>query len=945
MAAAVALAVCGSVGSALAAAPRPAAEDLNTIHPDPAVRQGVLANGLRYLILRNATPPGAVSLRLAIDAGAYDETDDQLGAAHFVEHLAFSGGDNGHLEGPERAFAQAGVSFGRDLNAETGLFSTVYRLDLTKADPAVLAQAFGWLRTVADGTRFTPAAVDRERGIVLAEREAELSPASIAQQERQAFMGPGLRVTRPVIGTPASLAALDPGKLQAFYRTWYRPDNAVVVAVGDADPEQLLALVQKTFGGWTAAGPPPVRPAPGKLDLTRGEQALSRADIHMASQIGACSLRPGAAPGADDVARLRERLLSDLWIRLVDKRLGELTRNGHPPYLKAAVGRETDLREAEVTCLNVMLLDERWRPALEAAQGELSRFRAHGPSQDDLDEAIDNMRAKLRGARDQGATRDTSDLAGRMTARALKHDVVTTPNEDFWAFDAAVETITPDDVRKAFARDWSGAGPFLIVEAPQPPPATELTAAWDAGAKAAPPPAAPAETRKAWAYEDFGKAGRIVSRAAQTGPDFVRIRYANGVVLNFKKTDFAKDDVQVRVRVGAGRQEIPDADFFAANFGAGLLAAGGLGRHDFGDLQRLFANTGWEAKLAVGTDAFVLHGQTNDWSLRSELQVLAAFLSDPGFRPEVDARIPTAVETVYRQYRAQPAMALNFALMDALAPGSPATLPPQARTAALRMADFQRLLKPALTEAPIEVTIVGDIGEGTASEFVGETLGALPPRKDTPRTQASTWFMRFPDQPPALIRATHEGPADKAMVGLVWPLYVATPERRREEITLGLLAKVFDDDLRHRVRQELAQTYSPHVGTSLPDHADQGLLMAAVEASPQSIEAMRAETAAIAERLAKGQITEEELEAARKPLQAEYAARMTRNAWWVGVLDGSARTPEGLDEMRVEPGLLASVTLAEVREAAARWLGKPPIAVVVLPEAAARPASAATAAR
>src|SRR4051794_37958886 len=57
--------------------------------PDPAVRLGTLANGLRYAVMPNRVPTGAVSIRLAFDVGSYLERDDELGYAHFIEHMAF----------------------------------------------------------------------------------------------------------------------------------------------------------------------------------------------------------------------------------------------------------------------------------------------------------------------------------------------------------------------------------------------------------------------------------------------------------------------------------------------------------------------------------------------------------------------------------------------------------------------------------------------------------------------------------------------------------------------------------------------------------------------------------------------------------------------------------------------------------------------------------------
>ena len=61
------------------------------IPPDPAWNFGALPNGLRYAIRRNGVPPGQVAVRVRIDAGSLNETDDERGFAHLIEHLSFRG--------------------------------------------------------------------------------------------------------------------------------------------------------------------------------------------------------------------------------------------------------------------------------------------------------------------------------------------------------------------------------------------------------------------------------------------------------------------------------------------------------------------------------------------------------------------------------------------------------------------------------------------------------------------------------------------------------------------------------------------------------------------------------------------------------------------------------------------------------------------------------------
>ncbi|MEO7177591.1 MAG: pitrilysin family protein, partial [Allosphingosinicella sp.] len=209
--------------------------------PDPAVRTGAFANGLRYAIMRNPSPARAVSIRLAVRTGSYDEQDSEAGFAHFIEHMAFRSTRQSPEGSFDTRFASMGVAFGRDENAATGLESTLYQMDVPIADPAAVAKVLEWLRGAADGILFAPAAVELEKGVLVAELRTRTSPATIAGREAAQFQAPELRsFTRDVGGTEASVRASTPAALQDFYDRWYRPDNAVLVIVGDADPDVLL---------------------------------------------------------------------------------------------------------------------------------------------------------------------------------------------------------------------------------------------------------------------------------------------------------------------------------------------------------------------------------------------------------------------------------------------------------------------------------------------------------------------------------------------------------------------------------------------------------------------------------------------------------------------------------------------------------------------------------
>ena len=86
----------------------------------PAVREGQLPNGLRYFIRTNRRPEGRAELRLVVNAGSILEDDDQLGAAHFIEHMSFNGSRRFPKNELVSYLQSVGVRLGGDLNANTG---------------------------------------------------------------------------------------------------------------------------------------------------------------------------------------------------------------------------------------------------------------------------------------------------------------------------------------------------------------------------------------------------------------------------------------------------------------------------------------------------------------------------------------------------------------------------------------------------------------------------------------------------------------------------------------------------------------------------------------------------------------------------------------------------------------------------------------------------------
>lgn len=900
------------------------------IHPDPAVRFATLPNGFRYAVMQNKGPAGAVSVRLLVKVGSYEEADDELGYAHYIEHMAFRStkfAPGGILDNP---FAAMGVALGRDQNAFTLLDHTTYGVDIPAANPEGVRKILDWMRSAMDGILFTQAAVDIERGVVISELQTRSSPVLTAGQEVGRFQLPGFRsVTRLPGGTEPSLRAVTPARLQAFYDRWYRPENAMFVIVGDVPADQLESLAKQAFSSWSARGPAGTRPAVPATMPARGLDGMTEPVEALPPAVSSCRFEPRRQPPANPVERLRQDVDSKLWTAILHERFQHLSATAASPLLGADIVINDDMPDARGVCLLSLPTAGKWQEALRAAQAELRRFERDGPTQQELDHAVDQLGGPLRGGEIQAGSRTSASIAEEIADDDLKDRIFTSPAEALRTFEFVTTGVTPADIRKSFLDDWSGNGPLLVAMGPAAPPKDALLAAWREN-EAAPAPTAYADAKTVvWPYRNFGHAGRVDRR--EVLPDFVRLHFRNGTILNFKQTSFKDGDAEIRIRFGRGESGLAAADRASVEFGSEMVPEGGLGKLDYEQIGKAFLSTSWKFRFKTHSTAFELTSSPMNDQVERELQLLAAYMTDPGFRPDLDAKLPTAVDFVYRYFKTDPMAVATDAIDQKLFPGI-GNLPPKEVVAGWHAADFSRLLKPALTQSPVEVTIVGDLSEADATAAVAYTFGALPARPALPPVAGPGAVRRFPVDLPAEITAYHHGPQEKAAGILLWPLYTAVPERRKEEHALSLLAGIFRERLFHETRVRMGKVYEADVENPMPDYGDQGWLSAEIQSTPADLDSMIAVARKIGADLATGNIHQDELDRARQLLIAQRTPMQKDNSAWAGLLSSESENPHALDDLLLYPTQMAALTLDDVRAVASKWLKREPLVVRSLPQ-------------
>lgn len=910
---------------------------------DPAVRLGQLPNGMKYAVMKNATPKGTAVVRLRFEFGSLGEGDKERGLAHFIEHMALN--ETNHVAEGEliKMLERLGLKFGPDTNAQTGFDSTTYMLDLPQTDAERVDTALFLMREVAGEAKFTAQAVDRERGVILGERRSRDSFQLRQLIDQLGFQVPATPYpNRLPIGTEEVLKTATADTMRDLYRRYYRPENATLVFVGDADPAEIEAKIKAKFDDWKGVGEAGSALPRGKVDLARPASIDTFVDPAVATTVNLNIMRTWEDP-ADTVAERRRTLIESLANSIFSRRLTKLVNAPGSVLLGASAGKG-DWEDAALTSsITVATKDGAWKEALTTAEQELRRALIHGFTGAELKRQLAETATAYRTAAEQADTRTNNGLAGSILNTVGEDSFVTTPAWRLATFTANAPGITLDEVNAAFRRQWQGSAPLIHVSDKRPVDTAAVNAAYAESARltVGPPEA---EAALAFAYDNFGAPGKLVEDRRIEDLEIRTIRFANNVRLNIKKTDFEKGRVRFTVRMAGGQLALPKDKPGLGGMMSMLSTVGATGKHSFEDIKTLMAGKVVSMGTQVGSDAFISGGATTPHDIEAQMKLSAAYLTDPGYREEAAGQWTNAVPVLDKQLSAQPQAVAQSKLPAILADNDWRFGVPDAAVLQQRSFDeVRQVLAPLARSAPIEVGIVGDIDDQAAIDAVARSFGALPPRALAAPDYADARQASFRKARNTIVM-THEGPADQAMVATFWPTDDDSDYRR--EVGLGLLASVLDLMLTESIREQLGASYGVGVGSNMSDvYRDFGTVSVSTVIAPDKAEEVEAAIVAATRELREGPVSADLLVRARNPMLEQLARSRRENGFWMSVIDEAQSRADRLDRVREAKTVLESITAAELQALAKTYLTDAAMQKVRIVSRSIAPTAAAVAAR
>jgi predicted Zn-dependent peptidase len=229
---------------------------------DPRLVTGELANGLKYIVMQHANPPGRANIWLHVSSGSMNETDKQRGIAHYLEHMAFNGSKNFPPGTVVPLFESLGLTFGRHQNAFTSFDQTTYQLSLPDTSDEKVDKAMMFMSDVAFNLLLDEKEIEEERGIIMEEKRTRLGAQQRVQEQFLKEIAPGSKVgERLPIGTDETIMGVQKQDFVDYYTKFYKPSNMTLMIVADADPATMVAKLSQYFAqGEKVAAPADMDP-------------------------------------------------------------------------------------------------------------------------------------------------------------------------------------------------------------------------------------------------------------------------------------------------------------------------------------------------------------------------------------------------------------------------------------------------------------------------------------------------------------------------------------------------------------------------------------------------------------------------------------------------------------------------------------------------------------
>lgn len=910
----------------------------STVLPvDPNVKIGKLPNGLVYYIRKNVEPKNRAELYLGNRIGSLMENEDQLGLAHFTEHMAFNGTTDFPKNEIINYLQKAGVRFGADLNAYTGFNQTVYQLPIPTDSAAVFKTGFKILANWAGKVSMDGKEIDNERGVIIEEdrQRGKNAQQRMSKQLLPFLLGDSRYAKRIPIGDVDLLQKFTHDKIRNFYKDWYRPNLQTVIAVGDFDVNEVEKLIIENFS--VLKNPANEKPRP-YYSIPDNAQPLVKiaTDAEQPYNVAQVIYKQKQGPVKTE-ADYKLQLMQNMVNSMLGSRINEIMQKGNAPFLFAQSaygpyqgGMIWDLNALQTVA--VAKTGAELEKALTAALAENERMAKFGFTAGELE----TVKKKIEASNEKQFKEKDKTKSSAFVQQYLNNFLIGSaiPSEEFTyeLTKKLLQTITLAEVNAAAKAMVTKDNQIIVVQAPEKekanlPSESALIATLKNAGNGVTPYVDNVVNKPLIAQ--MPKAGTIVSETKNDKVGVTMLTLSNGVKVVLKPTDFKNDQVIFSSFAKGGSSLASNDDFVSAD-NANLIAQSGVGDYNPTQLSKYLAGK------SVGAGAYItdlyqgFSGSSSPKDLETAFQLIYAYATNPRKDAEIFNKNVSDMKVITANKSSNPSSVYADTVQAVMANynkrGMPTTLADLDKISLDKAFAFYK--DRFADNSGQTFVFVGNFDVEKIKPLITTYLASLPSLNKNEN------FVDNGINPPKgkVSKTVKKGLEDKATVQLIFhDDYVYNAENN---VMLDALKASLDIKITERLREKESGVYSPGVSLSLEKYPTahyyftisfncaKANIDKLVNAALEEVNAFR-----------QNGVTAEDLQKFKSEELRQQELSLRDNGYWLNYLSNRLKYGDNIEQVLDNTSRINGVSVDATKAAAQKYLsGDNYIRLVLEPE-------------
>ncbi|MEZ3550796.1 MAG: insulinase family protein [Muribaculaceae bacterium] len=884
---------------------------------NPKVKHGVLPNGLSYYIMHNEEPKERANFYIAQKVGSTLETEEQLGLAHFLEHMAFNGTTNYPGKNMLNYLQGKGIRFGSDINAYTDFDETVYRINnVPTTDANLMDSVLLVLHDWSGDILLEEAEINAERGVIQEEWRQRNDANTRMFKAILPLIYDEFQYEQMPIGKMEVVMNFKPEVLRAYYKKWYRPDQQGIVVVGDFDADEMEQKVIKLF----STIPMPKNAAPREYphvsdnkepiyaSFTDPELSMPRTTISFKSEKVPFEQRNTMEMYMMDV--LDKSLISSL----INNRLQENAMNPECKYTGAGVYFGSFYVSKTKDSFNVVAIPKKGtQPAVEEVMAIVARACKTGFTDSELERVKTEMLSMYENQYNERNKTNSHALGQELCRFFIDNEPTPGIEKEYEIVKQSLPMIPVQAVNQMVKGLLTKENMVIVTTEPQKEGfeivAKDVLVKTVNDAMDAEYEAFVDEVVTEPLIANLPAPGKIVKETPLANLGATEYVLSNGVKVVIKPTDFAADEIKMTAFREGGKQTYSVDQAADVNLMSAAFESSKMGPFDMKTLQKYLAGKQVGVGFSVNAFSDVFSGSSTIKDFKTLMELVYTGFTNLNEDPDTWEAISQILRTRLQNAEKDPNTIFFEQVTKARYPGNP--LMQDVTLAELDKADYTRmfnLAKSALKNAAdYTFLFTGNIDNDSIKPLLEQYIATLPAAKVeklkvvTP-VKAATGIVKNEFKQPM-----------QSPVSSVYNLYSGSnvPFSIKNSILVNMMGDILDDIYIRTLREEEGGTYGASVGASInPNLGIWSLIYYFQTNKDQQAQLVKRAQDEYMKLLNEGAKTEE-FNKVKEAMKKQYEIQLRSNKYWNDNIMSYLR---GYDYITDYGKILDSISLEELNK-------------------------------